>query len=59
MKLDMIISELIKLMEAININECPENENLKKQSIWLKKYLILRNNKKVKGIKISTPKQVF
>ena len=57
MKLDMIISELTKLMEAININECPENENLKKQSIWLKKYL--RNNKKVKGIKISTPKQVF
>ena len=57
MKLDMIISELTKLMEAININECPENENLKKQSIWLKKYLW--NNKKVKGIKISTPKQVF
>ena len=40
----MIINDLIKLMQDINIKVIPENENLKKS-------LILMNNKKIEDSK--------
>ena len=43
----MIINELIKLMEDINIKDIAENENPKNKSILLKTSLIIMNNKKV------------
>ena len=46
-KVEQIVNESIKLMENISIKEIPENENSKKQSILLKKFLILMKSKKV------------
>ena len=36
----MIINELVKLMEDINMKEIPEGENPKNQSILFREYLI-------------------
>ena len=47
----MIINELIKLMEDINIKEIPKNEDPKKVVNILEKSLILMKNKKVKELK--------
>ena len=47
----MIIGELIKLTEDINIEEIPEKKNWKKVANIVEKPLILMNNKKVKYLK--------
>ena len=47
----MIINELIKLMEDINVKEIPKNEDPKKVVNILEKSLILMKNKKVKELK--------
>ena len=55
----MIINNLIKLMEYINIKEIPENENLKKVANIVEKIFIFNEQQKVRGLKILTPKQVL
>ena len=55
----MIINELIKLMEDINIKDIAENENPKNKSILLKTSLILMNNKKVDDSKCSSLNKYF
>ena len=47
----MIINELIKLMEDINIKEIPKSEDPKKVVNILEKSLISMKNKKVKELK--------
>ena len=47
----MIIRELIKFMEDINIREIPENETLKKVVRIFVKTLNFKDQKKDKGIK--------
>ena len=55
----MIINELIKLMEDMSINEIPENENPKKVLSIVEKIFNFDDKQKVKGIKISLPKQML
>ena len=55
----MIINELITLVEDVNINEIPEDENPKKVANLLQKAFILMSNKKVKEFKILTSKQML
>ena len=55
----MIINELITLVEDVNINEIPEDENPKKVANLLQKSFILMSNKKVKEFKILTSKQML
>ena len=55
----MIINELIKLMEDMSINEIPENENPKKVLNIVEKIFNFGDKQKVKGIKISLPKQML
>ena len=52
----MIINELIKLMEDINIKEIPENKNPKKVANTVEKILILNEPQKGKALKVLTPK---
>ena len=47
----LIINELTKLIENINLKEFPENENLKKVIDIVEKSLVLMYNKKVKELK--------
>ena len=55
----MIINELIKLMEDINIKDIAENENPKNKSMLLKTSLIIMNNKKVDDSKCSSLNKYF
>ena len=49
---------LIDLRNNINRKEIPENENLKKVADIFEKFLTFNKQKKRKGIKIVTPKQI-
>ena len=49
---------LIDLRNNINRKEIPENENLKKVADIFEKFLTFNKQKKGKGIKIVTPKQI-
>ena len=55
----MIVNELIKLMEDIDINEIPENENPKKVANIVEKILIFNEQQKGRGLKILTSKQML
>ena len=55
----MIINELIKLMEDINIKEIPENENPKKVVSIVEKTLNFNEQQTGKETKILTPKQML
>ena len=48
----MIINELFKLMEDINIKEIPENKNTEKVANIVEKILKFNEQQKGKGIKI-------
>ena len=50
-----INESLINLINSINIKEIPKNENRKKLSILLTKFLTLINNKNVKVSKYYLP----
>ena len=52
----LIINELTKLIENINLKEFPENENLKKVIDIVEKILSFNVQQKGKGIKMLTPK---
>ena len=52
----MIINELMKLMEGINLREFPENENSKKVANIVEKILNFNEQRKGRGLKILTPK---
>ena len=52
----LIINELTKLIENINLKGFPENENLKKVIDIVEKILSFNVQQKGKGIKMLTPK---
>ena len=55
----MIINELIKLIENINIKVIPENENPRKVVTIVEKIFSLNEQQKSKWIKLLTAKQML
>ena len=55
----MIINELIKLIENINIKVIPENENPRKVVTIVEKIFSLNEQQKSKWIKLLTAKQIL
>ena len=55
----IIIKDLIKLMEDINIKEKPENENSKKVAKIVEKILNFNKQQKGRRLKILTSKQML
>ena len=55
----IIVNELIKLMQDINIKEIPENENLKQLANIVEKLLNFNKQQKDTRLKILTPKEML